>query len=110
VNYDITLKRGDTRTVIKAIMRDSEGTPIDLTGCEVTFRMAPYGQPATIDRPALVHDAVNGEVWVIWQSGETDTVGGYRAEFLVTYPDKKRETFPNGDYLNINILSNLRRE
>jgi hypothetical protein len=65
VSYDITLKRGDTRTAIKAILRDSEGTPIDLTGCEVTFRMAPY---------------------------------------------KKRETFPNGDYLNINILSNLRRE
>jgi hypothetical protein len=108
--YDITLKRGDTRHAIRAILKDSSGSPVDLTDCSVSFRMAPLGRPPTISRQVDAHDAEAGEVWVVWSPGETDISGVYRAEFRVTYGDGRRETFPNDGYISIQILSDLRGE
>ena len=109
MSYDITLKRGDTRHAIKAVLKDSDGAPVDLTGCTVKFLMAPLGRPAVIDREVHVQDAEAGEVWVVWVPGDTDISGVYRAEFKVTYPDGRRETFPNSGYISINIMNDLGR-
>jgi hypothetical protein len=110
MSYDVTLKRGDTRHAIRAILKDSSGSPVDLTGCTVTFCMAPLGRPPTISRQVDMHDALAGEVWVVFAPGETDISGVYRAEFRVTYGDGRKETFPNDGYINIQILSDLRGE
>ena len=110
MSYDVTLKRGDTRHALKAILKDSSGSPVDLTGCAVSFYMAPLGRPPTISRQVDVHDAEGGEVWVVFAPGETDISGVYRAEFRVTYGDGRRETFPNDGYISIQILSDLRGE
>ena len=109
MSYDITLKRGDTRHAIKAILKDNDGDPVDLTGCEVKFIMAPLGRPAAIDREVHVQDAGAGEVWVVWVPGDTDISGIYRAEFKVTYLDGRKETFPNDGYIGINIMNDLGR-
>lgn len=85
MSYDLTIKRGDTRTCIKAILKDIDGDPVNLTGCNVAFHMAPLRRPAIISRAVHVQDEVNGEVWVVWVPGETDRAGVYRAEFRVTY-------------------------
>lgn len=111
MSYDVTLKRGDTRHALKATLKDSSGSPVDLTGCTVTFCMAPLGRSATVSRAVDIHDTAGGEVWVVFAPGETDIPGGYyRAEFRVTYGDGRRETFPNDGYINIQILSDLRGE
>jgi hypothetical protein len=57
MSYDVTLKRGDTRHAIRAILKDSSGSPVDLTDCSVSFRMAPLGRPPTISRQVDIHDA-----------------------------------------------------
>ena len=93
--YDITIKRGDTRNCIKAVLKDASGTPVDLTDCSVSFHMAQLNRPAVISRAAHIEDAAAGEVWVVWAPGETDISGVYRAEFEVVYQDGRRETFPN---------------
>ncbi len=108
MSYDVTLKRGDTRHALKATLKDGSGSPVDLTGCTVTFHMAPLGRSATVSRAVDIHDALAGEVWVVFAPGETDISGVYRAEFQVVYGDGRRETFPNNGYINIQILSDLR--
>ena len=107
MGYDVTIKRGDTRNCIKAVLKDGTGTPVDLTGCEVKFYMAPLNRPATISRAAHIQDAAAGEIWVVWVPGETDVAGIYRAEFEVVYQDGRRETFPNTGYVSIQIMSDL---
>lgn len=107
MSYDVTIKRGDTRSCIKAVLKDYSGAPVDLTGCSVDFHMAPLNRPATISRAAHIENAAEGEVWVIWAPGETDTAGVYRAEFEVMYNDGRLETFPNDGYISIQILSDL---
>lgn len=107
MSYDVTIKRGDTRNCIKAVLKDAAGAPVDLTDCEVKFHMAPLGRQAIVSRGAHIEDAAAGEVWVVWAPGETDAAGVYRAEFEVLYDDGKRETFPNDGYINIQILNDL---
>lgn len=107
MSYDITLKRGDTRYAIKAILKDADGDPVNLEGCEVKFFMAPLGQLAVISREPHIENAANGEVWVVWVPGETNKSGVYRSEFKVKYPDGKIETFPNTGYISIKILNDL---
>lgn len=107
MSYDITIKRGDTRNAIKAILKDSSGNPVNLENCHVKFHMAPLNRPAVISRAAHIENAAAGEVWVVWAPGETDVAGIYRAEFEVTYDDGRRETFPNTGYISIQILSDL---
>jgi hypothetical protein len=108
MSYDVTIKRGDRRNCIKAVLKDSSGLPVNLANCSVVFRMAPVGRKAIIDRAAHIETAVAGEVWFVWAAGETDTSGVYRAEFQVTYLDGKKETFPNDGYIGIRILDNIR--
>lgn len=107
MGYDITIKRGDTRNCIKAILKNASGAPVDLTGCSVSFHMAQLNRPAVISRAAHIQDAVTGEVWFVWASGETNIAGVYRAEFEVVYQDGRRETFPNDGYISIQILNDL---
>ncbi len=108
MSYDVTIKRGDTRRAIRAVLKNTQGTPVNLSGCSVSFYMAPPGRPPIISRAVDIHDALAGEVWVVFAPGETDISGVYRAEFRVTYGDGRRETFPNNGYINIQILSDLR--
>jgi hypothetical protein len=107
MSYDVTIKRGDTRNCIKAVLKDARGAPVDLTDCSVDFHMAPLNRSAIISRAAHIQDAAAGEVWVVWVPGETDTAGIYRAEFEVIYEDGRRETFPNANYISIRILGDL---
>ena len=108
MGYDVTIKRGDTRNCIKAILKDVDGNPVNLTGCEVKFHMALIHRAAMIDRAIHVENAAEGEVWVVWAPGETDTAGMYWAEFEVMYNDGRLETFPNNGYVSIQILKDLR--
>lgn len=105
--YDITIKRGDTRNCIKAILKDAGEAPVDLIGCKVIFHMAPLRGPAVISRAAHIEDATAGEVWVVWEGEEIKTAGVYRAEFEVLYDDGKVETFPNDGYISVQILEDL---
>lgn len=107
MGYDVTIKRGDTRNCIKAVLKDARGAPVDLTDCSVGFHMAPLNRSAIISRAVHIQDAAAGEVWVVWVPGETDSTGIYRAEFEVVYQDGRKETFPNKGYISLLIQDDL---
>lgn len=103
----VTLKRGDTRTAIKATLLSPAGTPVDLTGATVKFIMADFKGVRKISRLAEIYDPENGIVWMIFEPPETDLTGTFRAEFEVTFGDGRVETYPNDDYLIIEIKPDL---
>lgn len=96
-----TIKKNDTRYAMKAILKSMSGLPVNLSKCTVKFIMAEK------EREPFIHDAINGEVWVIFQPEDTDKIGYFNAEFKVTYEDGKVETFPNDDYIKIHVSSSL---
>jgi hypothetical protein len=101
----VTLKRNDTKVNIKATLTNESGT-VDLTGCQVRFLMSKR-KITKIDREAIINDAPNGLVWFVFEQGDTDESGRFDAEFKVTFPDERVETFPSDSYISINILDDL---
>lgn len=103
----VTLKRGDTRTAIRATLLSPNGNPVDLTGTTVKFIMADLRGGIKINRAAQVQDAVNGKVLIAFEPSEVDTAGTYHSEFEVIFGDGRIETYPNSDYLTIEIKPDL---
>ena len=104
----IVLKRGDTRTAIRATLVDAQGDPVDLTGSVVRWIMATLKRTPVVARQAEVVDAKHGVVLVPLEPGDTDTAGTYWAEFEVTFGDGRVETYPNRGYLTVNSEPDLR--
>jgi hypothetical protein len=104
----LNMKRNDTRTAIKAILKDHKGVPVNLTGAVVKFAMAKYIKGTIlVDREADILDALNGVVCFVFVPEEVTTLGMMKAEFEVTYEDASIETFPNQGYILINFESDL---
>lgn len=103
-----TIKRNDTSPVIQTTLTDPLGNAIDLTGATVRFHMKKYrASVAKIDQPVTIVDEDAGVVRYQWQSGDTDTVGSYQAEFEVSFIDGTVETFPNADFIQIDVIYDL---
>ncbi|MDB2225612.1 BppU family phage baseplate upper protein [Halorubrum ezzemoulense] len=91
-----SLAAGDTAPSIQAVLRDSAGNGVDLTDADVRFQMCqPRGGDELIDEPADVIDAEAGVARYNWNASDTNELGRYRAEFVVTYNSGAVETFPN---------------
>jgi hypothetical protein len=103
----VTLKRGDTRTAIKATLVGDDGNPVDLTETSVRFLVADFRGTSLIARQAGIVSAAEGKVLFAFEPGETDTAGTYRAEFEATYLDGRKQTYPNDGYISIEILPDL---
>jgi len=97
-----TIKRGDTRYALKAILKDGDGIPVDLNNCDVSFIIK-----GVMERTPYIHDAVNGEVWVVFHPEDTANEGYYIGEFKVVYSDNRIETFPNEGFIRIHITESL---
>lgn len=111
---DFTLKRGDTAPSLQAILRDKDGQPVDLTSSSVQFVMRAVGA-VTNSAPAVsagmtvaTDQATNaGQVTYDWQVGDTSTAGAYVAEFVVTWPSGREQTFPTVGFVSIQINDDL---
>lgn len=102
------IKQNDTVPSLRADLKDGDNAAIDLTGASVKFIMrAIGGTTAVINASASIVSEAGGTVQYNWQSGDTDTVGSYQAEFEVTYSGGTVETFPNDGYIRIEILDDL---
>ena len=104
----VEIKQGDTRPLDATLMANRK--PVPLTGTSITFQMAPKiaGIGSNIaDGEVEIIDAAKGKVRYAWQTGETDEVGVHRAEFVVTFQDGVIETFPSGEYLEVEIVAEV---
>lgn len=73
----------------------------DVTGATVRFRMMHLDGTFFLNQPAVIDDATNGIVHYVWQAGDTDVVGAYRCDFLVTFAGGAIQRFPQGSYLEV---------
>lgn len=103
----LTIKQGDTRTAIKATLIGPNNKPVDLTGATVRFLMADQAYTPFLSRPAIITCEAEGQVLVVFQPGDTDNVGLYKAEFKTIFSDGRIETYPNDKYVVIKIIPDL---
>lgn len=100
------LKRGDTSpSLIYAL----DPATVVLTGSTVRFNMRLSGGAVKVSRAAAVIVNATGAPTVRydWQAGDVDTAGFYDAEFEVTYAGGAVETFPNSDFIRVNITGDI---
>jgi hypothetical protein len=95
------IKRGDLEPPFKV-----EIIGVDLTGCTVQFVMSNTLTPK-VNHAATITDAPNGIVSYSWIAGDTDTVGSYKAEWVITYPNGHKRTVPSGGYDYVDIVASL---
>lgn len=106
---DFTLKKGDTAPALVGTLKDGLAAVIDLTAADaVKFIMKDKASgDKVIDRAAAITSAAAGQVTYQWQTGDTDVVDTYNAEFEVAWSDGTFETFPNSRYIQIKIIVDL---
>jgi hypothetical protein len=104
----LNIKRYDTKTPIRAVLKDNAGTPIPLAGCLVNFILYNKSRGEKVaDRAATILDENGGIVLFSFTREELTNVGHMLGEFKVTYSDGSIETFPNKGYIEINIEKDL---
>lgn len=97
------LRAGDRLPAITATLQDATGTAVNLTtATAVKFQMKQPGAPK-INAAATITSASAGTVAYAWALADTDTPGRYRAVFEVTWSDGKKQTFPNGEPIDVTI-------
>lgn len=108
-----TIVQEDTDPPISSQLTDS-GVPIDLsTGINnIRFHMEDKFNRVVIsdDLTGRVNivDESEGEVEYVWQSGDTDTAGTYKAEWQLLYDDGKvGTTFPSRGKITVEIMEQI---
>lgn len=104
---DFFIKKDDTAPALVAILKDATGGIVDLTAASVKFIMTHKTTGDVIEGDADVLDDTGGKVSYQWATGDTEVVGGYKAEFEVAWGDGTFETFPNSSYINIKVTADL---
>jgi len=97
----LTIKQGDTRHAIRATLKTVNGAIVDLSTASIRFVMVSRKNGILIDRDATLE--TDGRVSYVFEEGETDVVGDYAIEFLVTYDDAREETFPHKGFIKLTI-------
>jgi len=100
-----TLKQNDREPPYECQLT-AGGDILDLTGCTVEFLMSLTTTPTVPKVQAaatIVGDPTNGTVSYQWGSADTDTIGTYRARWLITYASGHQRTVPSAGYLPIDI-------
>jgi hypothetical protein len=100
------LKKGDTSpSLIYAL----DPASVVLTGATVRFNMRLSGGATKVSRAAAVIVTATGTptVQYNWQAADTDAAGFYEAEFEVTYAGGAVETFPNSDFIRVQITGDI---
>ena len=107
-NYSFNIKQNDTSPTLSVIIADSTGTAISLSGASVLFKMRAFNSSTLkTNASATITNASNGAVSYTFTTSDTNTAGLFQGEFQVTFSGGAIETFPNAEYISINILDDL---
>lgn len=95
-----TYKRGDTNPPLQVQLLNPDGSPMNLTTHVVTFRMGLPGQARKVNGGNVFHvNDATGIVEQRWGATDLDTLGEFRAEFVVDGND----TRPKGGYIIVAV-------
>jgi hypothetical protein len=86
---DLTVTQGDNKPDVLGVLTDRDtGDPIDLTDCDVVFRMRKSDDRLwTVNAAATVTDAPNGRVRYSWGANDLANHGEYEAYWRITFLD-----------------------
>lgn len=108
------MKQGDRLPNLQMTLLDDAGDPIDLTNIEtIRLFIAPCVDGRRIVNGAamyVVGDAINGTVEYAWKAGDTDKVGEYKVEVVLTkdeLTDAVSQTVPRSGYDTLIITARL---
>jgi hypothetical protein len=103
MNQTFTIKSGDTSPSLVYTL----SPPVNLVGASAVFNAVQVHSGVKINRaPAEIIDA-SGVLGFVFTAEQTASPGIYRAEFEVTLSDGSVETYPNANYLLLNIVPDL---
>ena len=90
------IKQGDRLPVLDATLVNEDGTAFNLTSADsVAFRMRAKGATTfAVEGAATIVSAAAGTVRYAWAEGDTDVVGVFYAEFVVTFSGSLTQTVP----------------
>lgn len=102
------IKQNDTRPILSATLINSDGSVPTLSGAAVSFKMRKSGASSTtVNDSAAISNATTGEVSYTWSGSDTATVGSYEGEFQVTFAAGGVQTFPNSNYIEIEVVDDI---
>jgi hypothetical protein len=109
-----TIKRGDTGPTLEVTLKDAAGNAVDITGnLGVQFQMKERQHKDNdqvalkVDAAATVVDAANGIVSYSWSSSDTDEIGEYVAEWVVTATNGSERTFPTPGFTTVRVVGDI---
>lgn len=108
VQADFYIKRGDRLPTLARQLKWQDETPIDLTGCTVTWKMVDKKTRAVkVNAAATIVSAAEGRVEYDWQVVDTNAAGHFEGEWQITYPDARRLTVPNMNFVTVHVVDSL---
>lgn len=104
-----TIKQGDRRPFLRVQLIYSDRTLANLTGASsVTFKMRPAaGGALKINAVGVVIDTARGIVEYQWDADDTDTLGDFDTEWMVTWADGREQTFPSEGFGFVRVTVRL---
>lgn len=105
---EFIIKKDDLIPKLRIALTDSAGAAVDLTGATAVFRMRARGGALKItdQNAAVVAPATAGIVEYTWAGTDTDTVGVYDAEVMLTYVNGD-QTIPSAGFITVIVAPNL---
>lgn len=101
----LKIKRGDTRPGATIYCKDGS-VAADLTVASSVRLLGKLGSSLIIDR--LVSGNADGTVVIeTWEVADTATPGLLQLEVEVIWADGSKQTFPTGNYLEVEIVPDL---
>lgn len=101
------LKKGDLEPDLVLTLLDTARNPVDLTNATAaTLRwVTPDG--TVVSRPAAFGVRTLGKVIYAWLAGDTDDVGEYGGEVVITWANGDPETFPSSGFFVWEVTESL---
>lgn len=113
---DYFIKTRDTGSSIRTTLENSAGSPVDIQGATVLFKLAPIaGGTLTVAGTATILQVgagtgaggSMGQVSFAWPSGGIPAAGLYLGEWETTYSSGTVQTFPNDGYNRLLVTGDL---
>lgn len=107
---DFKIKSHDTLPALRVqLQNERDQSLVDLTNATAAkFLMTrTVGGAIVVSAAAVIENAVQGIVRYDWIAADTATPGSFLGEFEITWTGGKKQTFPTGSYITIDVLADL---